>query len=390
MAGEFLEIIESIRAEEASVQRLFGSEGRGVRSTRGTNPRYLKGLAEAATFVADVFAGKRPAYQLMEAMGTSDFPLYFGDILDRQVLAAYREAPQTFRNYCKVSQVRDFREVKRYAFNGADNVLEAVGPQAPYPGSKLNEGAYTLSVGKFGRRLPFTWEAKTNDDMDMLSEAPVRLGRAGRRSEEKYATELFVDANGPHASLYTAGNKNIITGNPVFDIVGLQKGLLQLASQVDEGGEPIVIDAVELVVPPALMIPAQNVLNATMLEISGEAGGTSGQKLMVANWMRNKLRLSVNPYIPIVAKTANTNTSWFLFASPDNGRPALEMAFLRGHVEPELFVKEPNARRVGGGGVNPLDGDFDTDSIDYKVRHVFGGARIDPKMSVASNGSGQT
>jgi hypothetical protein len=26
--------------------------------------------------------------------------------------------------------------------------------------------------------------------------------------------------------------------------------------------------------------------------------------------------------------------------------------------------------------------------VEYKVRHVFGGARMDPKMTCASNGSG--
>jgi hypothetical protein len=34
-----------------------------------------------------------------------------------------------------------------------------------------------------------------------------------------------------------------------------------------------------------------------------------------------------------------------------------------------------------------MDGDFDTDSIEYKVRHVLGGSVIDPKFAVASNGS---
>ncbi len=63
-------------------------------------------------------------------------------------------------------------------------------------------------------------------------------------------------------------------------------------------------------------------------------------------------------------------------------------AFLRGHEEPELFIKEPNARRVGGGPVDPMDGNFENDSIDYKVRHVLGVSRIDPKATVASNGSG--
>ena len=41
---------------------------------------------------------------------------------------------------------------------------------------------------------------------------------------------------------------------------------------------------------------------------------------------------------------------------------------------------------VGGGDANPMDGDFSTDSIIYKVRHVLGGTLLDPIMALASTG----
>jgi hypothetical protein len=104
--------------------------------------------------------------------------------------------------------------------------------------------------------------------------------------------------------------------------------------------------------------------------------------------MKSKVTLIVNPYIPIVASSSHGSTTWFLHSAPTNGRPAFEVGLLRGHTEPEIFIKEPNQRKVGGGVVNPMDGDFDTDSIEYKVRHVFGGTVEDPKMTVGSNGSG--
>ena len=67
-----------------------------------------------------------------------------------------------------------------------------------------------------------------------------------------------------------------------------------------------------------------------------------------------------------------------------------------------MWMKSPNAMQIGegnmgpgngGGNVgysngvgNPMDGDFDTDSIMYKVRHVLGGTLLDPIMAVASSG----
>src|SRR5512139_2048154 len=257
---EMLELIESIRAEEASVQRLFGSEGSGARS-RKKGPRYQAMLAEAAKLVADVYKGRRPMHYLREAMTTSDFPYLFGDILDRQILASYREWPSTWQNYAKRGRVRDFRTVKRFSVYGADQVLGAViGQKGEYPYEEINENApYTYNVGKYGRKIRFAWETRINDDLDALNDQPVRLGRAARRSEEKFVTQLFVDANGPHAAFYTAGNKNIITGNPALSIAALQTALEVLTQQTDENGEPILIDTVELVYAPVLEVTVQNI-----------------------------------------------------------------------------------------------------------------------------------
>ena len=384
---QFLEVLETMRSGEASVERLFRGDGVAMRAhSIRRNPMYPKMLAEAAKFVAEIVKGRRPMHQLQEAMTTSDFPLLFGDILDRQVLAGYQEAPSTWRNYVKVSTVRDFRTVKRYAVSGAEAVLDEVKEDQQYPVGKLDESAlWEYRVKKHGRKLQFSFEVIVNDDLESLTDAPQRLGKAARRTEQRFVTTLYVDANGPHASFYSVGNANIITGNPALSLAGLQTGLAQLSSRVDSDGEPIVIEMVELVVPPALEITAQNILNALQIELT-ERGGTSGTKLVSQNWMKTRFRLNVDPYIPIIASTANGNTSWFLFGNPDAGRPALEVGFLRGYEEPQVFMKQPNAVRVGGGAPDTFD--FDTDSREYKLRHILGGTRADPKMTAASNGSG--
>lgn len=385
--ADFLEVIENIRAEEASVQKLFGGEGKTVRGAKSKSPRYQKQLAEAARLIADVYTGRRPMYQLQEAMTTSDFPYLFGDVLDRQLLAAYQETPQTYRNFTKVGKVRDFRTVKRFSVYGGDQVLPEVKLQQQYPVTKINENSpIEYTVTKHGRRIPLAWETMMNDDLEALADIPNRFGRAARRSEQKFVTGLYVDASGPHASVYTVGNLNKVTSNPVLSLAALQTAVTQMAGRVDENGEPIFIETVELVVPPALEVSGMNYLNALQIELT-EKGGTAATKLIAANWLKTKFRLNVDHYIPIVASTANGNTSWFLFANPDSGRAAMQLDFLAGHEEPEIFMKSPNATRVGG-GEDAMSGDFDTDSIEYKVRHVYGGSSIDPKMTMGSNGSG--
>lgn len=383
--SNFLETVERIRGEEASVQRLFGDAGTRVSNRRQT-PKYMAQLAEAAGFVAEVLEGRRPLYHLREAMTTSDFPILFADVLDRQLLASYQEITPTWRNYIRRSVVPDFRPVKRVAVDGAEGALAPVGQVEEYPEGELHEAQDELSVSKYGRRIDLSWEALINDDLDAFRTVPERLARAARRTEERFAAGLFVDANGPHASLYSRAHGNIVTGNPELSFEGLQAAFETLASQVDDDGEPIVIDGVELVVPPALMVQANNILNAVQLNLADPGG--SDTEIVAVNWMRNRVRLSVNPYIPLLANR-NGNTSWFLFANPQTGRAALEMGFLRGHEEPALYERVPNARRVGGGEVLEA---FEDDSRAWRIRHVLGGAQLlntgGAKATVASNGSG--
>lgn len=392
---EFLEVLETIRAQDASPSRLFdhGDGSTAVMQRASRIPDYGRKLVKAAQLVAEVRQGRRPFYHLQEAMTTSDFPLLFGDIIDRTLLGNYMEWPNTWGNYVSRKVVRDFRTANSYAIDGGMDILDVVPEQGEYPESSLSETRYQISVQKRGRKMPFSWESFVNDDLDALNDIPRRFGVAAARSEQRASTELFFDSSGPHASLYTAGNANIINttngaseNNPALDIVALQDALIVLSNQVDSDGQPIFIEMVELIVPPALDITANNIMNALQIEING-SGGDSNHKLITRNWMSTRFRVSVDPYIPLVA-TSNGNTSWILVASTASGRPAAQMAFLRGHESPSVWMKSPNAMRVGGGQVNPMEGDFDTDSYQYRVRHVFGTGLLDPKMTVGSNGSG--
>jgi len=379
-----LEKMKGVETDESKVQKMF----EGTVSARRKQETLKE--AEQRGQILKCFDGTYPKHKsefiLKEAMTTSDFPKIFGDILDRQLLANYKVQSMPFRNYIKISTVRDFRDVKRFTTNGGDNVLSEVTQHGEYPESSIGENSYSYAVKKYGRRIPFSWEAMINDDLDALKDIPQRFARAAARSEQKFATELYTGTSGANDNVYTTGNGNIVSGNPSLDISALQTAFQTLANQTDSNGEPIMVEAVHLVVPPALEITAQNILNSIQLELN-TAGGSSNQKLVTANWMKNRTTVHVDPYIPIVSSSSNGDTCWFLIADPGNDRPAFEMGFLRGHESPEIFVKSPNARRPGGGDVDVMAGDFDTDAIQYKVRHVFGGTQLDPKMTVASDGS---
>jgi hypothetical protein len=390
---DMLELVENLRAEKASPENLFGGVGTGVRARREAkerDPRYRANLIETINFMRDIEIGRRRVHEFEEAMTTSDFPILFADVLDRQLLGYFNETTPTWQSYCRKGKVRDFRKAKKFAVDGAETVLPDVKEREEYPEAPLSDRADELLVSKFGRRVDLSWEALINDDLDAFSRIPERLARAARRSEQKKAVELWIDSKGPHASLYTAEFKNIITGNPELSIESLQDALLALSKMVDFEGEPIVVDMVSLVIPPALEVVANNIINATEVWLTGH-GGTEDQKLRAANWMKNRLQIVVEPYIPFVATKENGDTTWALFAEPSVGRPAIEMDYLLGYEEPSLYERLPNARRIGGGGGEVLES-FEDDSRAWRIRHVLGGTRLintgGAKATVASSGKG--
>ncbi|HEY1118752.1 MAG TPA: hypothetical protein VGE43_13650 [Acidimicrobiales bacterium] len=388
MSNEFLDLLETVKAEEASVTRLFNSasDGRGVRSMRRDDPRYLRSLAEATALVAGVVSGRTPMHRLQEAMSTSDFPLLFGDIIDRSMLGKYAEWPTVWAATAKRGTVKDFRSKRQFVLDGAESILSEVPQGQEYPEAAVTENKYDYSVKKYGRRVPFLWEVFVNDDLDMLRDTPTSLAKAARMSEERFAAELYVDSTGPDAVFFSAGNGNrITTGGAGLNVTNLQAAFTALWSQKDADGNPIFTGKVRLVVPPALAVVANNIANATEIRAAGGGGvGTGADQITTTNWMSNQVtEVVVNPWLPIIDTSANKNTTWYLFADTTVGRPAMEMGFLRGHESPELFMKAPNAVRIGGGTVGAEEGSFETDGIDYKVRHVFGGGLLEPKSGLA-------
>jgi hypothetical protein len=346
----------------------------------------MRRVHQLASIIADVQKGRRPDWHLREAMGTDDFPLLFGDLLYRQLLGNYMPWPVTYPNWMRVMEVKDFRQLHMYTLDGAQGILPQVKEHEPYPEVSFTEGEYTLSVLKYGQRYGISFEMVIQDDLNAFASRPIMMATGARRSEEYLATTKLCDVNGPDATFFSTGNANLVTGP--LTIKNLQSAFKKLAAQTDADGNPIMVTAATLLVTPNDEINANNIMAATQIRLNDNtAGADTSQFLYTENWMRSRLSLSVNPYIPIVASSCATNP-WFLIANPNDlsQRPAFAFGFMRGRRQPQLFVKDPDAMMIGGGASSPLEGNFDNDDINYKIRHIFGATQVDPKAAVASAG----
>lgn len=437
--GGSAEVVATREAGENgyNVDRAALQEAPGFQSApRDPSPYYQRNFDTARMLVESAMRGNKwSMLRLQEALTTSDFGLYFGDVLDRSVLANYAETPYSWDMYCARKVLNDLRLARMFRVDRGAAVLD--GPLVPnsygatgagptgleqvteYPMRRRVMSGYTDQLYKFGCRMDFSFETIVNDDLDALKDTPALFGRAARRTEEKRATKLYATSTGPNATFFSTANKNVINPtvapgcpytNPPLSVDAVKWALTVLAQQRDLDGEPISIESAVLVYPPALKVDAENILNARELWVNMEGGNvvqnvalnamTSGVRMIVANWAAKFAKGALNYYLPVVDTTYGS-TAWYIFATPTAGRPALQLSFLRGREMPQIFMKLPNQVAIGegrmgpGAGVmpgttnaNPMEGDFETDAVDYKIRHFLGGSLLDPVCGVASNGSG--
>jgi hypothetical protein len=365
------------------------------KNARWHNPKYLQRLEETINFLDLAYKGAIPTHRLQEVLSTSDFPILFGDVVDRTLLNGYAELPTSWQMFSRRGTVRDFRAAKRIALDGLEKPFSAAFEKPELQNVKydndLSEAQYTVQVKVYEKGFAFNWRMMIDEDLDFMRTFPTRMARGARRTEERFVTSLLMDSSGPDATFFSNANKNLInttngaaSNNPALSVQGLRDAFAVINRQVDSGGDPIYIDGAILAVPPALEITARELLRA--MSINFNPGVTSGIGYNTANWLGDKLKLVVLPYAPII-NTTSGHTAWYMFADPNANRPAVEVSFLRGYEQPMMLQKAPNTQRMGG-GVDPTLGDFEDMSLHYKGLHIMGGSLIDPKAAVASTGAG--
>lgn len=329
------------------------------------------------------------ALRLQEAQTTSDFPYLMGDNMYRRLLAQYSEVPVSWPSIAERNVVNDFRNFRSIAVDGATAPLDPVAELAPYNQRLIADSKYDVAVAKFGDKMGFSWESFINDDLQGLKRAPMLLGEGARNLEEKGLTALYAG----NATFFSNANKNKVniangasSNNPVLSPGAITDALTVMRKQVNSDGSPILITGVTLVVPTALDETADRILNAQSVWWN-DFGGTTNQRLLVNNSLPGRLTKVCAAWLDVINASSHGATGWYIFANPASGRPAIQIAFLRGHEQPEMFMKSSNALLVGGGESDAFNGSFENDSIEYKIRHEVGFGLMDPKAAVYSDGT---
>jgi len=221
-----------------------------------------------------------------------------------------------------------------------------------------------------------------------MSDIAQLFADAAIRTEALEATGLYASAAGPNVLLFgvpiTDVDGGLVTNQGVLPltIANLEATMALMARQVDINGEVISVRGVHLVVPPDLEYTARAILTSSMQMWTQVAAGGALPYPMTNVIPQMGLQLHVDPLLPVIDATATDDTTWYLFGDPGQGK-AMQMDFLSGYEAPEICMKASDKVTTAGGLLSPFSGDFATDNVFYRVRHILGGTQLDPRFAYA-------
>lgn len=357
---------------------------------------YEQKLKEAIDLLSNAkgFPAYKHEFLIREALTTSDFPLLFGDVLDRQILANYKAVDPVWKKIVRMGTVNrlfPFVGGKRFAIHGGNAVLPLIGEKGEYLARNKEEAKYDVYCYKRGAQFDISWETLLADDLGALKDTPEVFAWAALNTEHWLVTSTYANnIGGTHANGFLYNNvaggeaaAEVNLGALPLTIRNLEKTVAAMNMFRDRSATiPIKNRPKYLVVPPTLEFTARQILTSAVkmwVEHITRAGYDPAETQMpypMTNVIPQMgLELVIDPWLPIV-DTDYGNYSWYLFAAPGDVA-AMEFDRLKGHERPEICMKASDKVALGGGPISPLDGDFASDNVLYRVRLCAGCNKLD-------------
>ena len=280
-----------------------------------------------------------------EAINMTALADVLGAAMQRKMVDDYAQLIQydAWREIVQTTPRNDFRTNELTRMGGYGN-LPAVAEAGPYSAlTSPDDEKATYAVTKRGGTETVTLEVIRNDDVRAVREIPRRLAYAAKRTLYEFVFD-FVRTNPTlydSVAFFHATHANL--GSAALDATSWSAARLAMLKQTEAGSSK------RLGIPPRiLLVPPDLEETANNLFVRGT---------------NNDPTFTQRQNVKIVSVAYWTDvTDWAAFADP-NESPCIEIGFLDGKEEPELFVQDmPNVGSL-----------FSNDQHTYKIRHIYGG-----------------
>ncbi|WP_442959982.1 ClpP-like prohead protease/major capsid protein fusion protein [Providencia sp. PROV201] len=324
----------------------------GYDETQADNPYNCMTLRELARMsLADRGVGVA-SYNPMQMIAmafthtTSDFGNILLDVANKSILQGWNEAEETFDLWTKKGQLSDFKTATRVGMGGF-NSLRTVREGAEYKYVTTSDKKETIALATYGELFSISRQAIINDDMSMLTDIPMKLGRAAKATIGDLVYVILTKnekMRSDNKPLFSADHGNTIKGGMDVDTIG--NGRTAMRKQ-KEGERTLNIRPAFMLVPTALEIAAIQVVG------SGSVKGADVNANII-NPIRNIAEIITEPRLDI-----NSDTTWYMTSA--KGTDTIEVAYLNGVDTPYIDQQEG----------------FTSDGVTTKVRIDAGVAPVD-------------
>lgn len=374
----------------------FTKDGR-VRPVPGVTEEKVEYLDNLIT---ETLGGNRAAKgELEEAMTSTDAVFNLAYLTELNVLAEFEDFSETPIGTISTQRlVSDFRPVTMYRMRPDWSASGTLGSGEPvFVAPPVPEGAnYAYAyleqessqseggVIKRGFKTGFTFEAFINDAVGFLQALPDEMRRIAVDTDTWEVFNALI--TGVTAAEQLDGGpipfgEDTITVAPNAPISrnALVRAMIEVGEREIDGRKVVVSGGWTLLIPAGQRLWVEYILN----NVVGPIGYEDGSAQFLIN--------GYNPLagIDIIESEFITGNQWFLLPKANQARrPVLELLRLAGHEQPELRVHGNTGSYVGGGEVNPFEGNFDNDTADFRLRLFTKGILWTRQLVVWSNGSG--
>ena len=275
---------------------------------------------------------------------SSDFGQILIDVAHKSLLKGWETAAENFDQFTSHGTLTDFRPAKRAGL-GDFGYLPQVGEGEEYTYGTIGDEGASVALATYGQLFSITRQAIINDDMNLLTKIPEKMGQAARATIAKLVFALLtgnaIAQDGK--ALFDASHKNTLTG-AALDVTSIDKAIQIMNGFVNARGEPLAIEPEFMLLPTSLYTRAKQVLGSASVE---GADANSG----IINPIRD-----IVPALKSARLQVADPKSWYLI-----NKEAIEVSYLDGIDTP--YMEQQNGFTVDGvstkvridAGVNVID-----------------------------------
>lgn len=329
---------------------------------------------------------------LQEAETRADFAEFLMGPIRTSMLRGYQYAAPQWDRYMGIESAVDFREHRSKGLSGMSGIHH-VGELGEYKDMRrARRPVASYAVDTYGATYAISRHLIINDDMrQIMSTTPDEMGKAMGRFVTRTAVAL-IEAN-PTAPdgkpVYSEGERGNETTEPLSEDA-LAAMFSAMENQLDDNGDQITLTPRVLAVKTlVLQLIAKRIVRSqeTGTTINYSAGASPGHSGVPGLGTERFDKGTSNPLAGLLDENEGVlrdpyfsdSNDYYLFADPGEN-PAFIMAFLNGNRDPFLGMKDPQVRSaLPGGGDDPYT--FEMDTIDFKIRHDFGAAVVEPRAT---------